>query len=157
MKIKVKVNGNEHNWEVEANAILLDVLRDHGYVSVKRGCEEGVCGSCAVLVDGKRRNSCIVFAGQVHKREITTVEGIGTIQEPHPIQEAFVEAGAIQCGFCSPGMILATKELLDNHPNPTEAQIKTALDGNLCRCTGYVKILDGVKLAAKKLQKSRKS
>jgi aerobic-type carbon monoxide dehydrogenase small subunit (CoxS/CutS family) len=157
MKIKVKVNGKEHNWEVEPNAILLDVLRDQGYVSVKRGCEEGVCGSCAVLVDGKRRNSCIVFAGQVHNREITTVEGIGTIQEPHPIQEAFVEAGAIQCGFCTPGMILATKELLDNHPNPTEAQIKTALDGNLCRCTGYVKILDGVKLAAKKLQKSRNS
>ncbi len=150
MKINITVNSRKHEWDIKPDAILLDVLRDNGYVSVKRGCEEGVCGSCAVLVDGKRRNSCILFAGQVHNREITTVEGLGDTHRPHPIQEAFVEAGAVQCGFCTPGMILATKELLDNHPDPDEARIKAALDGNLCRCTGYVKIIDAVKSAARK-------
>ena len=153
MEINVTVNGNEQVWDVEPNALLLDVLRDKGYVSVKRGCEEGVCGACSILLDGKRRNSCLLFAGQAHGRHITTVEGLGTTQSPHPIQEAFVESGAVQCGFCTPGMILATKELLDAHPEPTEDQIREALDGNLCRCTGYVKILDAVRLAAQKLRK----
>ena len=148
MKVEVKVNGRDCVWDVDPGASLLDVLRDEGFVSVKRGCEEGACGACTVLLDGRRRNSCLLLAGQVHKRTLTTVEGLGTTQHPHPIQKAFVETGAVQCGFCTPGMILATKELLDRHPDPSDAQIKAALDGNLCRCTGYVKILDAVRLAA---------
>jgi aerobic-type carbon monoxide dehydrogenase small subunit (CoxS/CutS family) len=152
MEIEVTVNGQKKTWNVAPDALLLDVLRDEGYVSVKRGCGEGECGVCTILFDGQRRNSCLMLAGQAHGHEITTVEGLGTTQNPHPIQKAFVETGAVQCGFCTPGMVLATKALLDRHPDPTDEQIRMALDGNLCRCTGYVKILDAVRLAAARLR-----
>jgi len=152
MKLELTVNGKPCHWEIEPGALLLDVLREHGYTSVKRGCGEGVCGACTVLVDGKRYNSCLLLAGQMHGRAVTTVEGLGTIDRPHPIQEAFVAAGAVQCGFCTPGMVLATKALLDENPDPTEDEIRRALDGNLCRCTGYVKILDAVHLSVDALK-----
>ena len=152
MLVKLKVNGTEHTWDVAPGATLLDVLREHGYVEVKKGCEEGMCGACTVLLDGVRVNSCLVLAGQAHLREVTTVRGLGTVASPHPIQEAFVEAGAVQCGFCTPGMVLSTHALLRDNPDPPEEEVRRALDGNLCRCTGYVKILDAVRLAAERMR-----
>ncbi|MCD6500359.1 MAG: (2Fe-2S)-binding protein [Deltaproteobacteria bacterium] len=152
MKLELTVNGKPCHWDIEPGALLLDVLREHGYTSVKRGCGEGVCGACTVLVDGKRQNSCLLLAGQMQGRTITTVEGLGTIDHPHPIQKAFVAAGAVQCGFCTPGMVLATKALLDETPEPTDEEIRRALDGNLCRCTGYVKILDAVHISVDALK-----
>ncbi len=154
MKVRFTLNGRPCTWEVQPDETLLDALREHGVTSVKRGCEEGVCGACTVLVDGKRLNSCLLLAGQIQDRSVLTVEGLGTVQSPHPIQEAFVKAGAVQCGYCTPGMVLATKALLDEKPDPSDRDIKTALDGNLCRCTGYVKILDAVKLAAQLIRTS---
>lgn len=148
MRINVEVNGKPCVWKVNPGAILLDVLRDEGYTSVKHGCGEGYCGACMVLVDGVRRNACLMLAGQVHERKITTSEGLGSVHLPHPIQKAFVEAGAVQCGFCTPALVLSVKELLEQSPDPTDEEIKTALDGNMCRCTGYVKIVDAVKRAA---------
>jgi aerobic-type carbon monoxide dehydrogenase small subunit (CoxS/CutS family) len=128
---------------------LLDVLRRGDVLSVKRGCDEGYCGACAVTVDGRLVNSCILFAAQADGCEITTAAGIGTVFEPHPLQRAFVDAGAVQCGFCTPGMIVAAKTLLDGDPDPTDAQVREALDGNLCRCTGYVKPLEAIREAAR--------
>ena len=152
MKVRLSVNGKQCTWNVRPDQTLLDALRDHGYTSVKRGCEEGVCGACTVLVDGRRLNSCLLLAGQMEGRSVLTVEGLGSVQSPHPIQKAFVQAGAVQCGYCTPGMVLATKALLDQNPDPSEKEIRSALDGNLCRCTGYVKILDAVHLAVDMLQ-----
>ena len=142
------VNDVEQEVAFDPAETLLDLLRRLGYASVKRGCDEGDCGSCSILLDGRLMRACLLYAGQLHGREVTTVEGLGTAREPHPIQQAFVEAGAVQCGYCTPGMVLATKALLDAHAEPTEEQIRQGLDGNLCRCTGYVKILDGVRRAA---------
>ena len=135
---------------------LLDVLRREGFKGAKRGCETGDCGSCTVLLDGRPALACLLFAAQTHGRAVTTIEGLGTPADPHPIQEAFVTAGAVQCGFCIPGMILASKALLDEDPDPDEEAIRHALDGNLCRCTGYVKQVEAVRLAAKALQKKSK-
>ncbi len=154
MEIRVRVNGKEETWEVAANTTLLDALVAHGHVEVKKGCEEGMCGACTVLLDGVRVNSCLLFAAQAHDREVTTVRGLGTVRDPHPIQEAFVEAGAVQCGYCTPGMVLSTHALLAENPDPSEEEIRRALDGNLCRCTGYVKIVEAVHLAAARLRKS---
>lgn len=152
MKALFKINKKAYELEFAPNAKLLDVLRDNGFTEVKCGCREGFCGACCVLLDGRLVNSCMVYAASVGEKEITTVRGIGSTLEPHPIQEAFVEAGAVQCGFCTPGMVLATYALLQDNPNPTDEEIKQALDGNFCRCTGYVKIIDAVKLAAKKVR-----
>jgi len=152
MKALFKINKKAYELEFAPNAKLLDVLRDNGFTEVKCGCREGFCGACCVLLDGRLVNSCMIYAASVGEKEITTVRGIGNTLEPHPIQEAFVEAGAVQCGFCTPGMVLATYALLQDNPNPTEEEIKQALDGNFCRCTGYVKIIDAVKLAAKKVR-----
>lgn len=146
------VNGQDVNLIFPPDASLMTALRDNGYTEVKNGCGAGTCGSCAVLLDGKLVFSCQVLAASVIGREITTVKGVGTVHNPHPIQDAFVEAGAVQCGFCTPGKVLATFALLGEYPNPTDEQIKEALHGHICRCTGYVKIIDAVRLAAEKME-----
>jgi aerobic-type carbon monoxide dehydrogenase small subunit (CoxS/CutS family) len=147
----LSINGTEMRISLRGDEVLLDLLRGLGYTEVKEGCREGACGSCLVLLDGVLVNSCQILAASALGREITTVKGLGTFHQPHPIQEAFVEAGAVQCGFCTPGMVLATFALLKKNPSPSEEQIGHALDGNLCRCTGYVKIIEAVKLAAERM------
>lgn len=148
MKLEMTINGVARTLEAAADARLADVLRGAGYLGVKQGCHDGTCGSCVVLVDGRAMSSCILLAGQAHGRSIETVEGLGNIDAPHPLQQAFVDEAAVQCGFCTPGMLMSAKALLDQNPDPTDAEIVRALDGNLCRCTGYTKIISGVKRAA---------
>ncbi len=155
MDIKLQINGETIGTSIEAGDNLLDTLRELGFTGVKKGCAEGTCGSCAVLVDGKLALSCVTFSAAMQGKELTTIEGLGSVDDPHAIQMEFVKAGAVQCGFCSPGMILATKALLNVNPTPTTDDIKEALDGNRCRCTGYVKILEAVKNAAALLQDSQ--
>ncbi len=156
MEIKVKINGEEKIWNINPYDILLDVLRREGYKGVKEGCRRGECGACAVLINGIPVNSCLVFAAEVDGKEITTIEGIGTPDKPHILQKSFIEAGAVQCGFCTPGMIISAKALLDKNPQPTEEEIREAIDGNYCRCTGYVKIIEAIKLAAQRMKKASK-
>jgi len=151
MKGSFIVNGKKEEWSFAPDAVLLDVLRNNGHTEVHRGCGEGECGACAVILEGRLVNSCQVFAASAAGQKITTVAGIGSIHSPHPIQQAFVETGAIQCGFCTPAMILAVFCLLQKTPNPTDEEIRKALDGNLCRCTGYVKIIEAVRLAARRM------
>ena len=148
MRIIATINGEKVAFGAEPHEMLLDVLRREGYKGVKRGCNTGDCGACAIIIDGVVINSCIVFAASVQGKEIITIEGIGTPDDPHPLQTAFDEEGAIQCGFCTPGMILSSKALLDNNPAPTEDEIRRAIAGNLCRCTGYAKIIKAIKAAA---------
>ncbi|MBM4372179.1 MAG: (2Fe-2S)-binding protein, partial [Deltaproteobacteria bacterium] len=131
---------------------LLDLLRRYGLTGTKKGCGEGTCGSCVVLLDGLPVNACMVFAPQAAGHQVITVEGIGSIRAPHPIQQELVRAGAIQCGFCAPGMVLSIHALLRRSPDPDDTAIRQALDGNLCRCTGYVKILEAVHSAARRLR-----
>ncbi|PLX19578.1 MAG: ferredoxin [Candidatus Muiribacterium halophilum] len=145
-----KINGKKIELRLENDSTLLKALRDNGFTEVKNGCEEGQCGACMVLIDGRPVNSCQIFAISVQGKEITTVKGIGRVGFPSFIQEAYVDAGAVQCGFCTPGFIISTYALLKKNPNPSEEEILEALDGNLCRCTGYEKILDAVRLAAKR-------
>jgi carbon-monoxide dehydrogenase small subunit len=152
MRLRLTVNGDgreaEGVWEGES---LLYVLRERlGMFGSKNACEQGECGSCSVYMDGTLVCSCLVLAGQAEDREIVTVEGIAEENGLHPVQEAFVEAGGVQCGFCTPGFIVATHDLLRRNPEPNDAEIREALAGNLCRCTGYEKILDAVRLAATK-------
>ena len=145
MNIKCKINGNSVNVECEPNKRLLDFLReDMKLTGVKEGCSEGECGACTVIVDGKAITSCTSFAGQINGKEIITIEGLEKNGELDIIQKAFIKNGAIQCGFCSPGMILSCKALLMKTKNPTEIQIRRAIEGNLCRCTGYDSIIDAV-------------
>ncbi len=148
--IKLTVNGESYEARVEPNSTLLDVLRDQlKLTGTKRGCEAGDCGACTVLMDGKSVNACLVLALKAQGRKITTIEGLSAgTANLHPLQRAFVEHGAIQCGFCTPGMILSAKALLDRNPKPTEEEIKFGIAGNLCRCTGYVKIVEAIKAAA---------
>ena len=151
MRLRLGVNGEVREvddvWPGES---LLYVLRERlGLPGSKNACEQGECGSCSVYVDGSLVCSCLVLAGQAEGREIVTVEGIGTGEDLHPVQRAFVDAGAVQCGFCTPGFVVATHDLLRRNPDPDDAEIREALAGNLCRCTGYEKILDAVRLAAK--------
>jgi aerobic carbon-monoxide dehydrogenase small subunit len=153
MRLNCTINGERHEaegvWEGES---LLYVLRERlGLPGSKNACLQGECGSCSVYLDGTLVCSCLVLAGQAEAREIITVEGLADDQHLHPVQEAFVEAGGVQCGFCTPGFIVATHDLLDRNPNPTDAEIREALAGNLCRCTGYEKILDAVRLAAERM------
>ncbi|MFA5480043.1 MAG: (2Fe-2S)-binding protein [Candidatus Muiribacteriota bacterium] len=145
------INGKKVELALEGDFTLLQALRENGYTEVKNGCEEGQCGACLVLVDEKPANSCQILAMSVKNREIKTVKGIGTIHSPNVIQESMVEAGAVQCGFCTPGFVIAIYALLKKHPQPTDEQIKSYLDGNLCRCTGYTKIADAVHLTVKKI------
>ncbi|MEK7721392.1 MAG: (2Fe-2S)-binding protein [Elusimicrobiota bacterium] len=151
-EITVTVNGEKKELSVKNGEFLLDALRRHGWKGTKKGCDTGECGSCAVILNGRSVLGCLAPAVTAHGGEITTIEGLGSVHNPHPLQEAFVEAGAVQCGFCIPGMILSSKHLLDRMPNPTEAEIRKALDGNLCRCTGYVKQVEAVRMAAKRLK-----
>lgn len=148
LEIKLKINGIQKVVRIHPKDMLLEVLRREGYYGVKRGCNTGDCGSCTVLINGVARNSCSTFAASCDGKEITTIEGIGDQDNPHPIERALVEEGAVQCGFCTPGVVLSARALLDENPTPTEEEIKEALDGNLCRCTGYVKIIEAVKKAA---------
>lgn len=150
MKIPFNINSRVTELELKPNETLLSVLRNNDYTEVKCGCNEGECGACLVLLNDKPVNSCQVLAMSVRDKKIRTVKGIGTIHLPHLIQKAFVEAGADQCGFCSPGMIIASYSILKETDNkPTKEDIKRGLDGNLCRCTGYVKIVEAVEKAAK--------
>ncbi len=151
--LELAVNGRRYRVETEPGARLLDVLRyDCGLTGTKEGCGVGECGSCSVLVDGRVFCSCLLLAHAMLGRQITTIEGLkGPDGELHPLQRAFVERGACQCGFCIPGMIMAAKALLDENPNPTDEEIALGLAGNLCRCTGYVKIFEAVRLAAAKM------
>lgn len=150
-QIVLKVNGKAFELSIEPNRTLISVLREElDLTGTKEGCGVGECGACTVLVDGKNVNSCLAFAVDMTGKEIITIEGLAPKQgEVHPIQQAFIDHGAIQCGFCSPGMIMSTKALLDVNDSPTEEDIRKALSGNLCRCTGYVKIVDAVKFLSK--------
>jgi len=150
--LHLKVNGEEYQLEVEPQEILLDVIRDKLNLSgTKRGCDPGACGACTIIMDGKAVNSCLVLALEADGKEIFTIEGLAKKGQLHPLQKAFVEYGAIQCGYCTPGMIMSAKALLDENPNPTEEEIGKAIAGNLCRCTGYVKIVQAIKAVADKL------
>ncbi len=147
--LNMTVNGNEIDVAVTPNTTLLEVLRDDlGFTGVKEGCSEGVCGACTVLMDGAPIRSCLTLALEVEGASITTIEGLAARGQLHPVQQAFIDQGAVQCGFCTPGMILSSKALLDRRPHPTDDEIKTALAGNFCRCTGYRKILDAVRSVA---------
>jgi carbon-monoxide dehydrogenase small subunit len=147
--IELKVNGDIYEVDVEPRRTLLEVLRENlGLTGTKQGCDDGNCGTCTVLVDGEPLNSCLLLAVEAQGKEILTIEGLAQGGELHPVQRAFVEHGAIQCGFCTPGMILSAKALLDRDPHPSEAEVKRALSGNFCRCTGYAKIIEAV-LAAR--------
>ncbi len=153
-QIKIKVNGEWHELTVPNKKTLLEVIReDLNLTGTKKMCDTGECGSCTVLMDGMVVNSCIVLAVDAHGKEITTIESLSQIGKLHPIQEEFVAKGAIQCGFCTPGMILSTKALLDQNPNPTEFEVKKAISGNFCRCTGYVRIVNAILSAAERLRR----
>lgn len=155
MKIRCTVNGRLIDREVRPDTRLLDFLReDLALTGTKEGCGEGECGACTVLLNGRAVNSCLVLAMQADGLEILTIEGLENEGQLHPLQEAFVETGGVQCGFCTPGFILSAYALLSEHPNPTEEEILTALEGNICRCTGYAKILEAVQLAAKRMRTS---
>lgn len=152
IKLEFKVNGDLCSLEVTPNRMLLDVLREELHLTgTKKGCGEGECGACTVLMDGKPVNSCMVLAAQAQGKEIITIEGLAG-EELHPVQEAFVANGAIQCGYCSPGFIMTTLALLKHNPTPSDEEIRTAIAGNICRCTGYKKIMEAIRDAAVRLQ-----
>jgi carbon-monoxide dehydrogenase small subunit len=154
MRIQLTVNGTRHEvddvWEGES---LLYALRERmGLPGSKNACEQGECGSCTVYMDGVPVCSCLVAAGQAQDREVTTVEGLASAEALHPVQQAFVDKGAVQCGFCTPGLVVTTHDLLERNPSPSDPEIREALAGNLCRCTGYEKIMDAVRTAAEARQ-----
>lgn len=152
--LKFNVNGKDHGLLVESHERLLDVLRDRlGLKGTKEGCSTGDCGICAVLINGKLVNSCLIFAIQARNKKILTVEALGTADNLHPLQRAFMKWNASQCGFCIPAMLLAAKNLLDQNPTPTDNEIREATSGILCRCTGYLKIFEAVKTAASEIRK----
>lgn len=147
--ITLLVNGKEYTTEVEPDELLVDVLRDKlGLTGTKKGCGTGDCGACTVIMAGRAVNSCLVLAVAAAGKPITTIEGIAQDGQLHPLQQSFIEHGAIQCGFCTPGMILMAKALLDENPQPTEAEVRAGIAGNLCRCTGYTKIVKAILAAA---------
>jgi len=146
--IKLKVNGKQLELLAAPNSTLLEILRNNGHVEVKCGCEKGDCGACAVILDGEAVDSCLTLAWIADGSEVQTVKGIGTEAKPHPLQTAFIEEGSVQCGYCIPGIIVAAKVLLDENPDPTDSDIRVALSGNLCRCTGYTRIFSAIHKAA---------
>lgn len=148
MEIEITLNGTEQRFEVDESEALLEVLRRNGYTGAKRGCNEGSCGFCTVMVDGEPEKSCLRPASMADGTDVETIEGLGTQDELHPIQQAFVDNAALQCGYCIPGMIMRTRGILEETPNPNEDQIRDAISDNLCRCTGYEKIIDAVDDAA---------
>ena len=153
MKIETRVNGRAYACETDAETRLLDLLRETlGLTGTKEGCGEGECGACTVLLDGRPVNACLIPAPVADGKTIVTIEGLAEGDRLHPIQEAFVEAGGVQCGFCTPGFILSAHALLTSNPSPTDDEIRTALEGNLCRCTGYERIVDAMRLAADKMR-----
>ncbi len=150
-EIQLKVNGVTYDLEVETHRTLVEVLRETlGLTGTKKSCNEGECGACTVIMDGAPVTSCLVLAVDAQGREITTIEGLATGEKLHPVQEAFVKHAAIQCGFCTPGMVMASKAFLDEHPKPTTQEVRRAISGNLCRCTGYQQIVDAVMAASDK-------
>jgi carbon-monoxide dehydrogenase small subunit len=151
---KFNVNGEPYELIIEPNLLLIEVLRDElGLTGTKHSCGVGNCGACTVLVDGEPVLACLSLAMAVRDKEVTTIEGLSDGPHLHPLQEAFIDRGAIQCGYCTPGMILTAKALLDRNPEPTERDVREALAGNICRCTGYVKIVEAVLAAAEAMQK----
>lgn len=151
--IQLKVNGEMYEVSVKPNETLLDVIRYKlELTGTKKGCDTGQCGSCTVLLDGKPVNSCLILALEAHGKEILTIEGLAKNGQLHPLQEAFIQEGAVQCGYCTPGMLLSAKALLDENPTPTEEEVKEAIAGNLCRCTGYVKIVTAILAGAEKMR-----
>jgi len=153
MRIHFSINGHNVDCKTDAETRLLDLLREEFVLTgTKEGCGEGECGSCTVLVNGRAVNSCLVLAPQVDGKSVLTIEGLADGEHLHPIQQAFVDAGGVQCGFCTPGFIMATHALLTANPSPSDEEIRTALEGNICRCTGYAKIIDAVRLAAERMR-----
>jgi carbon-monoxide dehydrogenase small subunit len=147
--ISVTVNGEPYEVLVDSRTSLLQLLREHlGLTGTKEGCSEGECGACSVMLNGRLVDSCLIFALEARGGQVETIEGLAKDCELHPVQQAFITCGGVQCGFCTPGMIMASKALLDEIPRPSEDQIRQALSGNLCRCTGYAKIIDAVQAAA---------
>ena len=156
MKVRMRVNGNQVEREIAADRLLVDFIReDLGLTGTKIGCAEGECGACTVIMNGKSVTSCLIPAVKADGSEILTVEGVAGEAELHPIQQAFLEEGAVQCGYCIPGMVLSAKALLDENPDPTVEEVKKGISGNLCRCTGYAKIIRAVQVASKRIHKER--
>ena len=154
--ISLKVNGNDYSVTVDVKDRLLDVIREKiGLTGTKEGCGTGECGACTVLLDGEPINSCLCLAVSAEGKEILTIEGLGDIAHLHPLQQAFIENAAVQCGFCAPGMLLTAKSLLDKNPNPSDLEIREGIAGNICRCTGYVKIVKAIRQAAEVMQQDR--
>ena len=152
LMIELTINGKKRKVETTTSVRLLDLIRDDLHLTgTKEGCGKGECGACTVIMNGELVTSCLILAPQADGAVITTIEGVGDGENLDPVQEAFIETGAVQCGFCTPGMILAAKKLLEENPHPTEEEIKRGISGNLCRCTGYQKIFDAIKLAANRL------
>lgn len=155
-EITLIVNNNKYTLQVKPSAILLDVIReDLGLTGAKEGCGEGECGACTVIMDGLAVNACLILAVEANGKHITTIEGLADGDKLHPIQQAFVDIGGLQCGFCTPGMILSTKILLDKNQSPTDEEIRKGLEGNFCRCTGYTKIVESVRAAAERMKERR--
>lgn len=151
-RITCTVNGETHELDVPTGRMLSDFLRDDLHLTgTKRGCETGVCGACSILLDGDVVKSCLMLAAQVDGRQITTIEGLSQGDELHPLQEGFMECGGLQCGYCTPGMIMASCDLLKNNPDPTTEEVQRGLSGNLCRCTGYTQIVESILHAAKEM------
>jgi carbon-monoxide dehydrogenase small subunit len=149
--LSLTVNGELYQRTIKPNLTLLDFIRDElGLTGTKKGCETGDCGSCTVILDGELVNSCLLLAMEANGKSVLTIEGLAKGGKLHPLQEAFIEYGAIQCGYCTPGMILAAKALLDKNPKPTEQEVKAGIVGNLCRCTGYTKIVEAILAVAHK-------
>lgn len=154
--ISLTVNEKLFNLSVDENLRLIDLLRDElGLIGTKEGCGEGECGACTVIMDGETVNSCMVMAFQADGSNITTIEGLGKDGKFHPVQQAYIDVGAVQCGFCIPGMVLSTKALLDKNPHPNRDEIREGLSGNLCRCTGYNKMLNATEIAMKVMEEEK--
>ncbi len=155
-KIQITLNGKQTSIEVSAHRLLLDLLRDEiGLTGTKEGCGTGDCGACTVLLNGKPVNSCLILSGELDGAAIVTIEGLKIGPELHPVQKAFIQDGGAQCGYCTPGMLMMSKALLEENPDPTEEDIRFALSGNLCRCTGYAKIIQAVQDAAVELRRMK--
>ena len=152
-QVRLAVNGTWYELSVQPWEVLLEVIRDNlGLTGTKEGCGLGECGACTVIMDSKAVNSCLVLAVETDGKQITTIEGLADDDKLHPVQAAFIEHGGLQCGFCTPGMIMSAKALLDENPTPSEEEIRKGIAGNFCRCTGYTKIIESIKVAAKNMQ-----
>jgi len=156
--VRFRVNGEQTTVHVEPTKTLLDVLREDLFLTgTKRGCDSGECGACTVLLNGQAVNSCLILAAELDGKDVLTIEGLSKDRkELHPLQKAFIEKGAVQCGFCTPGVIMTAKSLLDENPNPTEEEVRDGVSGNLCRCTGYSKIVEAILTAGEEIRRSNK-